>query len=84
MNPRKLLLVAGLAALLPGLPQAQYRVSSETPPPQGAGGKTIAACTADTHRFCASAALQQECLVKHWDDISEACQDALSSPLHGK
>lgn len=54
-------------------------------PAIGMGSKTMASCTADKQKVCASATeyMTKECLVKNWDVISSDCQDALGKPFDG-
>jgi len=49
------------------------------------GSKTMASCTADTQKFCATSSdyMRKECLVKNWDHITSDCQDALGKPFDG-
>jgi hypothetical protein len=54
-------------------------------PAVGMGSKTMASCSDDTQKHCASATdyMRKECLVKNWDLISSSCQDALGKPFDG-
>ncbi len=54
-------------------------------PTVGMGSKTMASCTADKQKVCATATdyMTKECLVKNWDVISSDCQDALGTPFDG-
>ncbi|HVV28018.1 MAG TPA: hypothetical protein VHC40_08635 [Rhizomicrobium sp.] len=70
------------AAMAQQSPAASGGVSRPT---IGMGSKTMASCTADKQKFCASASdyMTKECLVKNWDVITSDCQDALGSPFDG-
>lgn len=95
----KTLIIAGAAlALTAGVAMAQqpYQQSSDraaaattsenmSRPAVGMGSKTMASCTADKQKFCATASdyMTKECLVKNWDLIAGDCQDALGKPFDG-
>ncbi len=81
---------AGIAMAQP-YQQSSDRAASATSgdamsrPAIGMGSKTMASCTADKQKVCASATdyMTKECLVKNWDAISSDCQDALGKPFDG-
>lgn len=52
-----------------------------SPPPGEMSPRAMAACEADLVRLCADRSLKQECLVRHWTEISGGCQDALAKPM---
>jgi len=87
--------MAGLA-LASGVAIAQpYQQSSDraaaataenvSRPTIGMGSKTMASCTEDKRKFCATASdyMTKECLVKNWTAIANDCQDALGKPFDG-
>lgn len=77
------IMATAMLVFTPGLLLAQQ--SSEPRPTIGMGSKTMASCTEDTRKFCASSSeyMRKECLVKNWDHITSDCQDALGKPFDG-
>ncbi len=91
-----IIVAAGLAftsaaAIAQPYQQSSDRAASATSgesvlrPAIGMGSKTMASCTADKQKVCATASdyMTKECLVKNWDVISSDCQDALGKPFDG-
>ncbi len=81
----------GVVAMAQSNPQSSDRAAAATSgesvsrPAFGMGSKTMASCTVDKQKVCATATdyMTKECLVKNWDVISSDCQDALGKPFDG-
>lgn len=78
------------ASLAQSYPQSSDRAAAATAgeisrPAIGMGSKTMASCTEDKRKFCATASdyVTKECLVKSWTAITNDCQDALGKPFDG-
>ena len=85
------LALTGAVAMAQSNQQSSDRAAAATAgestsrPAIGMGSKTMASCTVDKQKVCATATdyMTKECLVKNWDVISSDCQDALGKPFDG-
>lgn len=73
-------ILLGFLVVLPLAASAQDSGKQASQLPAG----NLEACRIELHKFCETANLKQECLVAHWDHITDACQNALLVPMRGK
>lgn len=78
----RIALIAAVALVLTGA-AALAQEQNTSRPAVGIGSKTMASCSMDQKKFCASTpeAVMKECLVRNWTRIASDCQDALATPV---
>lgn len=71
----------GLLVVLPLSASAQDSSRQPSPPASQLSAGTPEACRIELRKYCEAVNLKQECLVAHWDHITDTCQNGLLIPM---